>query len=373
MLPTLGRAEGIGALPIPQFPLMLPGMAHPFRVREIAAQAGLSEATVDRVLNRRGGVRASTVQEVHRAVADLERQQAQLQVTGQTFMLDVVVQAPDRFCTAVRSALEAELPSLRPAVIRARFRLLTGATVADTVCALERVLRNGSHGVVVKAPDVPEVVAVVARLSAAGIPVVTLVTDLPTSDRSAYVGLDNRAAGGTAAYLLTQLLGERDGDILVVRGRGSFRGEDDREMGFRSTLRAIAPGRGQVDVVDEQSRPGELADRVSAELRRRPGLAATYSMYAGAGGNTAVLDAFDILGRRCLASVAHDLDEENTVLLRQGRLTAVLHHDLRSDLRRCCQLVLQARKALPGPITARTSDIHVVTPYNLPAALPLRP
>ena len=48
-------------------------MSHPFRVREIALQAGLSEATVDRVLNSRNGVRASTAAQVHRAVAELER------------------------------------------------------------------------------------------------------------------------------------------------------------------------------------------------------------------------------------------------------------------------------------------------------------
>ena len=59
-------------------------MGHQYRIREIALQAGLSEATVDRVLNQRGGVRASTVQEVHQAIADLDRQYTQLRLGGRT-------------------------------------------------------------------------------------------------------------------------------------------------------------------------------------------------------------------------------------------------------------------------------------------------
>jgi Bacterial regulatory proteins, lacI family len=44
-------------------------VAHPYRIREIAVQAALSERTVDRVLNNRGGVRTSTAGEVRQAIA----------------------------------------------------------------------------------------------------------------------------------------------------------------------------------------------------------------------------------------------------------------------------------------------------------------
>ena len=336
-------------------------MRHPYRIREIAAQAGLSEATVDRVLHGRGGVRESTVREVHQAIADLDRQQSQVRLGGRTFMIDVVMQAPARFTAAVKAALEAELPALRPAVIRSRFHLFDRP--ADLPAVLARVSRSRSHGVILKAPDAPEVVDAVGGLA---IPVVTLVTDLPTSKRVAYVGIDNADAGATAAYLVEQWLADRAGDVLVVRGRGAFRGEDERESGFRAEMKRRAPNRRLLEVVDEEDRAAAVHERTQAVLDRNPSVRAVYSMYAGAGGNAAVVDAFASARRNYDVFVAHDLDDENISLLRTHRLSAVLHHDLRADVRHACLAVMRAQGALPGRLRSNPSAIQVITPFNTP-------
>src|SRR6476620_3758544 len=190
-------------------------MGHPYPIREIARQSGLSEATVDRVLNKRPGVRASTAAHVAQAIADLDRQRSQLRLTGRTFILDLVMQTPDRFSTAVKSALELELPMLRPAVVRSRFDFRESARNGELVKALDGIRHRGSSGVILKAPDEPEVSDAIGRLHDA----VTPVTDLPLSQRVAYVGIDNRAAGSTAAYLVHRLLGDRTGDVLIALSR----------------------------------------------------------------------------------------------------------------------------------------------------------
>jgi LacI family transcriptional regulator len=340
-------------------------VGHAYPIREIARQAGLSEATVDRVLNQRGGVRQSTVDEVHRAIADLHRQRSQMRLTGRTFFLDLVVDAPARFSSAVRAALESQLPLVRPATFRARFHLAEAPPIPELAATLEGIAERGSQGVVLKAPDHPLVVAAVERLAEAGIPVVTLVTDLPTSRRVAYVGLDNRAAGATAAYLLAQWLPDDDGAVLVTRGTGSFRGEDDREMGFRTTTRSLRPGRRQVDLVDATGDDDVLRRLVRDALAADPQIRAVYSMYAF-GGNAATVAAFVDAGRVCRAFVAHDLDAENLALLQGGGLSAVLHHDLALDMRRACHVIMQAHGALPGTPRSWHSGVQVVTPHNIP-------
>ncbi|BBY76384.1 DNA-binding protein [Mycolicibacterium parafortuitum] len=333
-------------------------MPHRYKVREIAQQAGLSEATVDRVLHQRPGVRESTVAEVNQAIADLDKQRAQLRLNGRRYLIDVVMQTPRRFSDAFRAAVEAELPAFAPAMVRARFHLWESGTTAQMVDTLARL--RGSHGVVLKAQDEPEVAEAIDRLVDSGVPVVTYTTDVPASARCGYVGIDNHGAGVTAAYLVAQWLGENPSGVLITLSRTVFRGEGEREVGFRSALRGS--GRPVVEVSDADGIDATQERLVLDALKANPGVEAVYSV---GGGNVATVAAFDKLGRECRVFVAHDLDADNRRLLREGRISAVLHNDLRADARLALRLILQERGALPVE-PARPVPIQIVTPYNLP-------
>lgn len=339
-------------------------MAHPHPIREIARQAGVSEATVDRVLHGRPGVREGTAAQVRQAIADLDRQRSQLRLSGRRFMLDLVMETPRRFSELTRAALEAELPTLRPAVFRARYHVREAWGRGELVAELDGIARRGSHGVVLKAPDTPEVAAAIARLTARRIPVVTVVTDVPQSTRIAYVGMDNRAAGATAAHLVTQWLGESRGALLVVTSGRLFRGEEERETGFRSEIRRTDPARRIVGIADTGGLDEACEREVAAVLASDPDIAAVYSP---GGGNRGIVAAFDEAERTYRAFVGHDLAESNRELLLAGRVSALLHHDLRADLRGAAHAIMAFHGAIDGPYRPRPTAIQVVVPPNLAA------
>jgi LacI family transcriptional regulator len=334
-------------------------MPHRYKVREIAQQSGLSEATVDRVLNERPGVRENTRAEVMQAIADLDKQRAQLRLVGRRYLIDVVMQTPQRFSDAFRAAVEAELPAFAPAMVRARFHLWESGSTAQMIDALGSL--RGSHGVVLKAQDEPEVAESIDRLVAGGVPVVTYATDVQASSRCGYVGIDNHGAGVTAAYLMNQWLGPAPSDVLITLSRTVFRGEGEREVGFRSVLRAS--GRAIVEVSDSDGIDATNERLVLEALERHPNVEAVYSV---GGGNTATVAAFERVGRACRVFIAHDLDADNRRLLREGRISVVLHNDLRADARLAMRLILQERGALPVE-PPRSVPIQVITPYNLPS------
>jgi LacI family transcriptional regulator len=137
-------------------------------------------------------------------------------------------------------------------------------------------------------------VEAVDALAAAAIPVLTFVTDVPFSRRVAHVGVDNRAAGATAAYLVTRWSRSAPGGVLVTLSSSTFRGEEEREVGFRATLRELAPQRPVIEVTDTEGLDSSMLRAVGDALAAHPTLDAVYSI---GGGNTATLAAFRAAGR----------------------------------------------------------------------------
>jgi LacI family transcriptional regulator len=333
-----------------------------FTIKQIAAQAGISTATVDRVLNARPGVHHQTKLRVERAIAELERRAAASLAIGWNLYIDVVMHSPARFTALVQAAIERAMADLDPFRVSARFHLFEDIGPAELARRIEAHAADRPGGIILKASDEPAIADAVNRVTAQGVPVVTLVTDLPRSQRLAYVGMDNRAAGRTAAFLLGRLLRDRKGAIIAHIGSHNFQGEEEREVGFRALLRERFPRLSVIEVSGTYGLDREARRRVATCLKERRDIVGVYSM---GGGNRGILEAFDDAKRPVLAYVGHDLDAENRALLEGGRIDAIIDHDVVADARDALRAILHHHRRIESRPTHQPSRAMVITPYNL--------
>lgn len=338
-------------------------MAHRFLIKDIALQAGLGTATVDRVLNARGGVRHQTMRRVEHAIKELESQERSISGSGRKFIVDFVIEAPDSFGRALQNAIATELPLMEPVIFRSRtdIRLLFAETEIQQT--LERIRKRGSHGVIVMAPDTDAINRQVGRLTEAGIPVVALATDLPGSRRIGYVGLDNRQAGETAAYLMRQWLTTDRPHVLITVRNNRFRGEEERDIGFRAHMRQLFAAPVFTELVEGARSDDPIGPQVHRVLGEAPDIQALYSI---GGSNRQILRAMDRLDYTPRVFIAHDFDSENRAFLQSGQIQVVLDHDLRQDVRHACQMIMAHHGIITRVDAPDPSPLRALLPPMLP-------
>ncbi|SMP35550.1 LacI family transcriptional regulator [Shimia sagamensis] len=285
---------------------------------------------------------------------------------GRRLFFDFVIEAPTRFSREVQRAAEQVLPCIGSAVCRPRFQAQEIMSEDDVTAALSRIAKLGSHGVCIKARDLPTIRSAVDQLIAAGIPVITLVTDLTTTKRIAYVGLDNESAGRTAAYLIAKTIGDGDGTVLTSRSNDRFLGEEEREVAFKASLNQLCPN---LRVIDASGGSGVHVETSRIMQGVVAGLDQVCAVYSMGGGNTAILNALEQNGSLPDVFVAHDLDHDNRQLINDGRLSYVLHHDLHVDLQNVFQAFLHHHRLLPVSPQIAISHIQVITPENIPPVI----
>ena len=338
-------------------------MTHRFPIKEIALQAGLSTATIDRALNGRKHVSPQTAAQVARAIAELEGQETQLSARGRRMFFDFVIEAPMRFSREVKQAAEHVAPQMAGANCRLRFVIQEMMSEGEVVGALARVSKRGSQGLCLKARDTPLIRESVNALMRAGIPVVTLVTDIQSSERLAYVGLDNASAGRTAAYLIATAIGEKDGSILTVRSNEDFRGEEQREKAFAQELNRRSP---RLKLHELSGGSGVHYETSKLMRQSEDALHNVVGVYSMGGGNRAILAMLADHRLKSAIYIAHDLDRSNRALLAQQSIDYVLHHDLRVEMNNVLLTFLHYHRLVSDPPFKPISDVQVVTPMNIP-------
>ncbi|HSI40991.1 MAG TPA: LacI family DNA-binding transcriptional regulator [Xanthobacteraceae bacterium] len=336
-------------------------------LQDVAQEAGVSLATADRVLNGRAGVRAGTMERVQAAVTRLgyrPNPAAARLARGETFRFCFVLPTGENLFMAQigeqAAAMADWLAGQHAFVDLLRVDVFEPRVLA---AALEG-LAGRYQGVAVVALDHPSVRAAIDDLVGAGVAVVTLVSDVPSSRRLHYVGIDNIAAGRTAATLLGRFAGGRAGPVGLIVGAAGLRDHAERQFGFTQVLGGDYPGLRLLPVGegrDDDERNRTLAE---AMLRAHPDLVGLYNAGAGNRGIATALEAAGRAGE--VLFVGHDLTNEARRQLLRGTMDAVIHQDPGHEARSAARVLLAHCAGEPLLSEQERIRIDIFVRDNLP-------
>jgi LacI family transcriptional regulator len=308
-------------------------------VHDIAREAGVSLATVDRVLNGRPKVRDSSIKLVMGAVEKLgyvrDISAANLARRKQYKFAFVLPDGTDQFL----ETLQLALADATQVVSSDRLSLETiQVPIGDpnaTARVLTGLLSRGFDGVAIMCPETPQVRDAVMRLKHADMAVVAMISDLPSAPRDRFVGVDNVAAGRTAGALMGRFLGEKNGKVIVISASLASRDNLERRYGFDNIVCERFPNIEVLPTIESHHDDERLTSIVRNMLAQHPDIGGVYSLGSE---NSAVIDALRATGSvKTAAVIMHELTPVTRAALEADEIDVVIMqnvgHIVRSSIR----------------------------------------
>ena len=337
-------------------------------ISDVARRAGVGTASVDRVINDRGNVSEDVSKRVLQAAKELGLRRVLPQTYKRMIRIDVILARPELPLIArmgfefrrISSSLDRSIVIHRTILEDERPETLAKA-LARTSC----------DAVVSYMQDHPIVHAAVEELSARGVPVVTVISDVPGSARIGYAGTDHYRAGRSAGYFISRMT-RAPGSVIVLCNHLGFQSHADRVRGITQFLEEKAP-EWQISKIVEGG-----DDRVLSELQLREAFRAhpdTVAVYNVGAANIGVARAIraDVLPRRPVF-VGHELTRNTAAFLREGLMSLAIDQSPELQVRLSVNLLLRhfeffGFEQASFPLETEV-PIVLYGPENLPNPLP---
>ena len=336
-------------------------------IADIAQAAGVSTATVDRVLNGRAGVHARTRRRVLAAAQGIGYLDgaAEMEAPGQAAAIDLAFIVPggtNTFLDALSGYL-IEIGERRADEVRLRVHRME-AFDPESLAAGLRALASTVDGVGLIALDHPAVRTAIREAVAAGTTIVTLVSDISDVPRHSYVGIDNRAAGRLAGHLLGRFLRRSRAPVAMFAGSLRYRGHEERASGFRRILAEEFPDLTLLETREMHDDLDECFREATGLLASTPDLAGIYNVGAG---NRGIVRALEAAGRvRDVVVIGHEVTEHTRRFLLAGAMDAVIDQNPQQEAEVAVEALLQSIRG--GGKTLRVPPIRAQAIFreNLP-------
>ena len=325
--------------------------------------------TVARVLSERPGVRRVTIDRVQAAINELGyvRDTAAANLArGKTYQFVFVL--PDgkgQFLASLKNAIEEAAGLAKHN--RTEVRTILSSVFDQTALSetLNTLQSDEIDGLAIMANETPVVRDASSRLRERGVPVVSLISDQPNSDRDHFVGIDNVAAGRTAGMLMGRFLGARKGKIIVVITSKQARDMVERRHGFDQILAEKFPNLEALPSIEGRDDPRLTEEITRRALSKNPDAIGVYSVGASVRGvANAILERN--AGNRPIC-IDHELTENSSTLLRQGILDAVITQNTGHVVRSALRFLRAKCDGVPVIESQESIRIEIVIKENMPS------
>ena len=331
------------------------------RLTDIAREAQVGSATVERVLNARGNVSPAMVDKVIQAARRLGYKPPLPDRYHGVLRIEVImVRRETPFFARLANAFQRISESLDPCIQIHR----TFADESDPLSVARRIAHPGFRrmGLIIVAPDHPQVRARLREARDAGEVVVQIVSRIGDQD-DLFVGIDNYAAGRTAAQLMSRMSVSREGRFVGLCHSGAYHVHRERIRGFSEYMAANGLAQHLFSRVlfglDQDLRSGELLNDALEDDPRIIGV------YNAGGANEGVAAALERNARReSIMWIGHELTDATRGWLRSGLMDVVLDQAPEAQARRSIDTLLNKLGFINAEVSAEPIRFYTITSEN---------
>ncbi|WP_428243427.1 LacI family DNA-binding transcriptional regulator [Gynuella sp.] len=302
-------------------------------LKAVAARAGVSLATVDRVLNQRSNVNQHTRERVLMAMAELSGNTDHVPAVPfsraeKTLHYGFVMESSIAFIQSIQTAIDQTESSLAGLNVRLHSYTMPPIFNLPGFLQLLRQAAAENDGLILVCREDPSIAACVNQIISEGIPIVCLTNDLSDIAHLGYAGVNHVSAGRTAGHFMGHYIGDREGEIVLVVS-APFRSQYERELGFRRILREEFPNLTIRESLNNCDRDEESYQNLSKLFHSGVKPLGVYNL---AGGNVGVAKAIEEAGWTSdIVFIGHELNADSYALLANQQAHVIIDQDLHME------------------------------------------
>ncbi len=339
----------------------------PVTLKQIAELAGVSRGTVDRALYNRGRVNPEVAARI-RAIADElgyqpNRAGRALALQKNPIKIGVIIQSVETpFMVQVLNGIRQATDELAKLGVQILKREIRGISADREIAAIDELIQEGIGGLALLPVQDDRLRSKINEVVAAGIPVVTFNSDISSTQRMCFVGLNNLLSGRACAGLMGAVMGQK-GKVLMINGHSENDAHARRAEGFCSELALRFP---EIRIVAQQFCYDDdaVAQKITEDtLREHPDLGGIFLI---AHGQKGACDALHHLKRRDIHMIGYDLVPDNINGLLHGDVEFLIGQGAREQGYQPLMILfdyLFAGKEPKSPF--QYTDIVIKTRYNI--------